>query len=341
MSWTKASASPTCWMPQSPSTGSKGRVDWPRRFDNMQQHTGQHLLSAILADSFGYQTVAVHFGADSSSLDLDTGTIEPDQVRAAEARANAMVAENRAISVSFEEGASATGLRKASDRSGDLRIVTIDQIDRSACGGTHLRSTGELGSILIRGVERVKQQVRLQFLCGGRASRRARADFDLLSAMAEAASAGIDDLPTLFEKQRGEIKSLENNRRALDSELHGFRGRDLYHASAPNASGNRLILHRQTEGSVEQLRGLAQAVIAQPKAVFLGVIPSPATLLLAASADSGVDAGAVLKAVLSAHGGRGGGSPRIAQGTVGDPAHIEAALAALHAALSTIGSSPA
>ncbi|HEY6829540.1 MAG TPA: alanyl-tRNA editing protein, partial [Gemmatimonadaceae bacterium] len=138
-----------------------GRIDWTRRFDHMQQHTGQHLLSAVFEDLFGAKTVSVHFGPDYSTLDLDAETITRSQMVAAEARANEIVAEARPVTVSFEDAESAIGLRKASDRSGQLRIVSIAELDRSACGGTHVRSTSEIGAILLRSVERVRKTSRV------------------------------------------------------------------------------------------------------------------------------------------------------------------------------------
>src|SRR5437016_3731963 len=136
---------------------ARGVIDWPRRFDHMQQHTGQHLLSAIIAERFGHATVSVHFGRESSTLDLDTGVFGQDRFVQAEALANSVVTENRPVRVSLEEADSASGLRKAAARQGTLRIVTIDGLDRSACGGTHVRATGEIGPILIRRTDRVKQ----------------------------------------------------------------------------------------------------------------------------------------------------------------------------------------
>jgi len=198
----------------------EGVVDWRRRFDHMQQHTGQHLLSAVFANEFRCQTVSVHFGDAAATLDLDVGALGPAEIRRAESRANALVTENLLVQVAFEDAAAATGLRKATERSGPIRIVTIAGLDRSACGGTHVRATGEIGPILIRKVERVKKLVRLEFLCGGRAVARARADFEILSELTGPASAGIDDLPALIEKQRAELKGIESVRRALEAELH-------------------------------------------------------------------------------------------------------------------------
>ena len=291
-----------------------GTIDWARRFDHMQQHTGQHLLSAVLEELFGFRTVSVHFGADYATLDLATGAIQPEQVRQAEARANAVVTENRPLTVGFEDAASAGALRKASDREGVLRIVTIEGLDRSACGGTHVRATGEVGPILLRGVERVKQQARLEFRCGGRAVARARADFDLLAGIAAQCSSGIDDLAAVIEKQRGDLAGVQAERRRLEEALHGYRAGELYHAAEPDATGRRTI-HLTEGGSLESVRGLAQALIARPGVVVIATLASPPTVLLATSADTGVDAGARLKPLLAAVGGRGGGSARIAQGT--------------------------
>jgi alanyl-tRNA synthetase len=293
-----------------------GRVQWERRFEHMQQHTGQHLLSAVLAEMFGRQTVSVHFGADASSLDLDVATMSRDDVAAAEERANEVVVENRPVTVSFEDAGAADGLRKASARDGTLRVVTIDDLDRSACGGTHVRATGEIGPILVRRIERVKKQARLEFVCGLRAVRRARADFEHLNRLAQILSASLDDVPALVESQAGRLRAADAQRRRLESELHGFRARSLYDAAAPDASGRRRAIQREGSASLEEVRGVAQAYCILPKAVFVGAVDDPPAVLLAASEDSGVDAGRVLKAALAAVGGRGGGSARMAQGSV-------------------------
>jgi len=299
-----------------PAGTIRGEVDWARRFDLMQQHTGQHLLSAVLEDLYGFHTVSVHFGQDASTLDLDTPAITPEQVAAAETRANLVVTENRPVSIGFEDAAEAAGLRKPSDRTGPLRIVTILELDRSACGGTHVRATGEIGPILIRKVERVRKAVRLEFLCGMRAVRRARADQELLARLAAQYSAAQDELPALVEAQRGELKDAVAGRREAEAQLDRYRAAELYAGAAPDAAGLRRIVVRE-EGGIDRLRGLAQAVAALPRAVFVGVAASPPGLLVAASEDSGRDAGAMLRGALAPAGGRGGGTPRLAQGTVG------------------------
>jgi alanyl-tRNA synthetase len=298
------------------ATNVAGAIDWRRRFDHMQQHTGQHLLSAVLAEMLGHQTVSVHFGGDASSLDLDVEAIVHGDVVAAERRANELVVENRPVTVSFENAGAAEGLRKASAREGALRIVAIDGIDRSACGGTHVRATGEIGSILVRRIDRVKKHARLEFVCGSRAVRRARTDFENLARLAQNLSASLDDVPALVEAHAERLRTADAQRRRLEVELNTYRARSLYDASAPDASGLRRAIERRASGSLEELRGVAQAYCTLPSTVFVGAVDDPPAVLLAASDDSGVDAGRVLKSALASVGGRGGGAARMAQGSV-------------------------
>jgi alanyl-tRNA synthetase len=307
----------------------RGEIDWTPRLDHMRQHTGQHLLSAVLHDAFGYATVSVHFGREASTLDLTAGGLTHEQAVEAERLANREVMANRPVAVTFEDAATAAGLRKPPDRTGSLRIITIAGLDRSACGGTHVRATGEIGPIVIRKVERVKQLVRIEFLCGDRAIRRARADADLLGSLAVAQSASPDELPALLEAQRAELKAGTSARKQLEDALAGYRAGELYAAQAPDARGRRVAVVRERDGPVERLRTLAQAYGELRGGVFVGVVERPAAIILAASTDANLDAGRRLKDAIGAHGGRGGGNPRLAQGTVSDPAKLDAVVAAI------------
>jgi alanyl-tRNA synthetase len=282
----------------------------------MQQHTGQHLLSAVFAELFSLRTVGFHLGAETSNIDLEGGPVEPRTVLEAERRANQAVFENCPVDVQFENAAEADGLRKPSERQGVLRIVSIRGIDRSACGGTHVRSTGEIGAALIRKVEKVRQSVRVEFLCGGRAVRRARADFDALLKAAQMFSASLDEVPAAVAAHLETARSGEKARRKLELDLAAFQGRELYHATAPGPDGVRRVSQRQDRGNLEELRALAQNFTAQPKAVFVAALADPPSLLLAASEDAGLDAGKLLKTALAEVDGRGGGNARIAQGSV-------------------------
>ena len=316
-----------------------GAIDWARRFDHMQQHTGQHLLSGVIAEHFGHATVGVHFGRESATLDLDTPGFGHAEIVDAEARANAVVTENRPVEVSFEEAAAAAGLRKASDREGTLRIVTIRDLDRSACGGTHVHATGEIGAIAIRKVERVKQHVRLEFLCGLRAVRRARADADLLCALATPHSATAEELPALLEAQRAELKAGAAARRELEEAVAGSRARELHASIEADARGRRVAVVREAAGPVERLRALALAYAGLAGGVLIAVIADPPAMLLATAADTGLDAGRVLKAALESHGGRGGGNARVAQGSVREMAALEGVVEAVLSVVSADESS--
>jgi alanyl-tRNA synthetase len=311
------------------------RIDWERRFDHMQQHSGQHLLSAVFVERFGIPTVSFHLGQESSTVDLDTPALEPLRVLEAERRANQAVFENRPLAVSFQDAAETRDLRKPSEREGTLRIVSIDGLDRSACGGTHVARTGEIGPILLRKLERIRNTVRIEFLCGGRAVGRARADFDALSRVAQMVSGSFDETPDLVAAQFEAARDADKLRRKLEADLAQYRGRELYAATAPDEAGVRRVVQRLPSGSsskMEELRAIAQSVTAQPKAVFIAVLDStaePPAVLLAVSADGGIDAGKVLKAALTQAGGRGGGNPRLAQGSLPNREALEQVLGAL------------
>jgi alanyl-tRNA synthetase len=262
-------------------------------------------------------------GAESSSIDLEGGSVESRTAQEAERRANQVACENRPIAVEFQNAAEAFGLRKPSEREGALRIVSIAGLDRSACGGTHVRATGEIGVILIRKLEKVRQATRVEFVCGQRAVRRARADFQALSAAAQLFSAPLDDVPSLVATQLETARAAEKARRKLEFDLGTYQGKELYHATAPGSDGMRRMLRRAERGSLEELRAVAQSFTGQSKAVFLAALAEPPSLLLAASADSGIDAGKTLKAALAAAGGRGGGSAAMAQGSVPDRPALE------------------
>jgi alanyl-tRNA synthetase len=304
-----------------------GAIAWERRFDHMQQHTGQHLLSAVLEEAFGYHTVSVHFGKDYSSLDLDVDSVTSDRIVEAERRANAIVAENRPVSVTFEEAAQATGLRKESDRGGTLRIVTIEGLDRSACGGTHVRATGEIGAVLIRKVERVRKSVRLEFVCGLRAVRRARADFEALTRIATSLSASLEDAPALVSSQTEQLRAAEHERRRMEKELATFRARELYDGAPEMGRGLRVVRREGT--SMDELRTLALAITPLSRAVLIGTLAEPPSLLLATSEDTGLDAGRTLREVVTKVGGRGGGSSRVAQGSVPETGRLTEAVASV------------
>ncbi len=286
-------------------------IDWTRRFDHMQQHTGQHLLSAVLIEAFGMPTVSFHLGAEASTIDVATPSVSPAQMLEAEDRANALVFENRPVTVSYHDSSEDIGLRKASGRTGAIRVVTIADLDRSACGGTHVRSTAEIGPIRIGKLDKVRGNARIEFWCGLRAIARARSDYEGLLRQSAA--------------QAERLAESEKIRRKLSAELAGIRGRELYASTAPNAKGLRVHVKRVALGPVEEeVRAEAQAFASLGAAAYLVACESPATLLLAVSEDSPSKAGPTLKPMLEKHGGRGGGSAALAQGSLPSAAALDA-----------------
>jgi alanyl-tRNA synthetase len=293
----------------------EGTIDWPRRYDHMQQHTGQHLLSAVLVELFGFQTVSFHMGSEVSTIELRTGDFTEWQAEQAEERANQLVREARPVRIEFESADAVEGLRKPSQRSGKLRIVEIEGVDRSACGGTHVRSTAEAGPIQIRRQEKLRGNIRIEFVCGERAVRRARQDFRIALELARQAAAPIDTLPEHYGNLRQRLIEAEKERQRLAIELAKQEGAALYAETPAGPDG----LHRRVlemPGIDESARAKAQAFTAQGRGLLLVIGTEQNNVLLACSADSGLNAGAGLKQVLSATGGRGGGSATLAQGTL-------------------------
>jgi alanyl-tRNA synthetase len=225
------------------------------------------------------------------------------------------------VSISFEDAtiAGRTGLRKPSDRTGDIRVITIADLDRSACGGTHLSRTSEVGSVLLLGVEKIRGHVRIGFLAGSRVLAHARTNAALLAAVARDMSCAVDELPILVPARQLEFKLLRERLAKLEDEIAASRLGALVQATAPDADGVRRLSHRVTDESPAMLRAMAQAVGALERVLFVAVAPTPPTIYFATSADSGIDAGGRLKPALGAVGGRGGGSARAAQGTA--PTH--------------------
>jgi alanyl-tRNA synthetase len=304
-------------------------IDWQRRFDHMQQHTGQHLISAVFEELFALRTVSFHLGAESATIDVEGVPVNAQMLQDVERRANEIIYENRPVIVRFENAADAQGLRKASERQGTLRIVSIDRLDRSACGGTHVRATGEIGIVLLRKIEKIRQSTRVEFLCGARAVRRARADFDALTKTSQLFSAALDDVADAVASQLESARAGEKARKKLELDLAAYRGKELYEQTAPGPDGVRRVMQRLDRGYLEELRAVAQNFTAQARGVFLASLAEPPSVLLATSADSGVDAGQTLKAALASAGGRGGGNPRLAQGSVPNAAALDAVLAKL------------
>ena len=296
-----------------PGQSVRGSVDWPRRFDHMQQHTGQHVLSAAIDRLFGVRTVSFHLGAESSTIDV-TRELTRDELVSAEVEANAVVFEDRPVGVRFvsAEDAASLPLRKEPVREGTLRLVDIDRFDLSACGGTHVARTGGIGVIAIGSVERFKGGQRIEFFCGSRALAKFRAMRDALADAVRLLSVAADELPPAIEKLQLESRERQRSMLSLQQELARYRAEELA-ASAEQLPKGRLVL-RAVDADAAALKSMASAIAARPG--FIAVLVStatPALVVVARSEDVDVAANQVIATLTAKFGGRGGGKPDLAQ----------------------------
>jgi alanyl-tRNA synthetase len=296
----------------------------------MQQHSGQHVLSAAFIRLFNIPTVSFHMADDYCSIDLDTPNLTKEQIESAERLANEIILENRPVNVSYvtREEAGKLGLRKLppTDRD-ELRLVDIHDFDLTACGGTHVSQTGQIASVLLRKTEKVRQGWRVEFVAGQRAVATARRDFTTLTETAALFSANIYDVPTQARKALDEIKSLRKQREQSLEELAAAQASALL-AETPEQNGRKLIVRTFAERELNFLKLLAQKLTRQsPNAIALLATTSPQpALIFAQSAGQPHDMGALLKETMTKLGGRGGGSKDMAQGGVPSANGLEDAL---------------
>ncbi|MGC1450556.1 MAG: DHHA1 domain-containing protein [Candidatus Sulfotelmatobacter sp.] len=322
-----------------PGTRVHGQVDAARRRDHMQQHSGQHVLSAAFIRLYNMPTVSFHMAEDYCSIDLDTMALTKEQIESAERLANEIILENRAVDVRFvtRDEAGKLGLRKLPPTERDeLRLIDIRDFDLTACGGTHVSQTGQIASILLRKTERVRQGWRLEFVAGLRAVATARRDFTTLTETAALFSAHIYDVPQQARKSLDEIRSLRKLREQSQEELAAAQAAVLL-AETAEINGRRLVVRTLSDRDLNFVKLLAQKLTRlSPHAVALLATTSPQpSLVFAQSAGQPYDMGALMKEAMTKFGGRGGGSKDMAQGGVPEADGIDAALKAAAATVVT------
>jgi alanyl-tRNA synthetase len=321
-----------------PGIRVRGEIDASRRRDHMQQHSAQHVLSAAFVRLLNMPTVSFHMADDYCSIDLDTPSLSKEQVESAERLSNEIVLENRAVDVRFvtRDEAANLGLRKLPPTERDeLRLIDIRDFDLTACGGTHVNGTGQIGGILLRKTEKVRQGYRVEFVAGQRAVATARRDFSTLSEIAALFSTHIYDVPQQARKSLDEIRS---QRKELDQsleELAAARAATLL-AETPESDGRRLVVRTFSGRDLNFLKLLAQKLTRQsPSVIALLATESPQpALVFAQSPGQPHDMGKLLKETLAKLGGRGGGSKDLAQGGAPTAQGLDAAFAAAAQSLS-------
>ena len=316
-----------------PGTRVRGQIDVTRRRDHMQQHSGQHVLSAAFLRLYNVPTVSFHMADDYCSIDLDTPTLTKEQIESAERLANEIILENRGVDIRFvtREEAGKLGLRKLPPTERDeLRIIDIRDFDLSACGGTHVEQTGQIASILLRKTEKVRQGWRVEFVAGQRAVASARRDFTTLTETAALFSAHIYDVPQQARKSLDEVRSLRKQSEQSQEELAAARAVALL-AETPEINGRKVVVRTLSDRELNFVKLLAQKLTRlSPHAVALLATTSPQpSLVFAQSAGQPFDMGALLKETMTKLGGRGGGSKDLAQGGLPNANGIDSVLKAI------------
>jgi alanyl-tRNA synthetase len=314
-----------------------GLIDVERRRDHMQQHSGQHVLSAAFVRLFEMPTASFHMGADYCSIDLDTKSLSAKQVEVAEALANDVVMENRLVEIRFvtQDEARGLGLRKLPPGEKDqLRLIDIRDFDLTACGGTHVTGTGQIGSILLRKTEKAKQGWRVEFVCGKRAVATARRDFTVLTEAGNLYSSHIWELPQQIRKAQDELKaSRKTNERTLEEVADLYASQLL--AETAEIGGRKIVVRSFADRDLSFIKLLAQRLTrrsANAIALLAATSGQPA-LVFAASPGQPFDMGALMKNALAKLGGRGGGSKDMAQGGPTQVEGVDSALAEIAAQL--------
>ncbi|NOT08045.1 MAG: alanyl-tRNA editing protein, partial [Gemmatimonadales bacterium] len=315
-----------------PAGDMPAAIDWPRRFDHMQQHTGQHILSRAFIRAADATTIGFHLGADSVTIDLDNASLRDSVIADAQEIANQVVSDNLEVRAWFptDDELAALALRKTPEVDGPLRVVAIGDFDHNACGGTHVARTGEIGGIAILRTERMKRGTRVEFLSGG----RAHADYARKHRIVRELAGTLSCLPgELIES----VERLQRQAQEMRKELAVYREAELdteaaeLVARAPTAGARRIVLKAWADRPIEEVRGLVARVTSAPGIVMLaGVAGARAQIVFGRSEDVALDLKPAFDGALSALGGGRGGGGRVLQGAAGaaDLAAVERALAA-------------
>jgi alanyl-tRNA synthetase len=308
---------------------AQGCVDWTRRFDHMQQHSGQHLLSAIFQERFGRPTVSFHLGSDVSTIDLRGGEPLEEILEGAERVANQVIGDDRPVNVRYgtAEQFAEMGVRKEVDRQGILRAIEIEGLDLQPCGGTHVKRTAQIGTLLVRRCSKVRQDWRVEFACGVRAERLARRDFLLLRRVAEKLGCAYDEVADAAGRAVSERDERFKEYRGVLQRLAQAEARVALQGIASSPDGLRIVARVfPEEAQAEYLGHFASEIAKADKAVaLLGGFPG-GHLVFAQHPSAGNDMNALLKQVLQQLGGKGGGTRDFARGRLSEADSAEGAI---------------
>jgi alanyl-tRNA synthetase len=308
----------------------QGCVDWARRLGHMQQHTGQHLLSAMFQERFGRPTVSFHLGSEISTIDLRGHEPTEDILEGVERAANQVIFDDRPVNVRYgtAEQFAELGVRKEVERQGILRAIEIEGADLQPCGGTHVKRTAQIGLVLVRRCTKIRQDWRVEFVCGGRAERLARQDFLLLRRAAEHLTCAHDEVAESAGRAVSERDARFKEYRALLQRLAEADATLALQATPPGPDGRRIMAKIFQEDAPAEYLGHFASQLAKSETTIALLSRFPCGHLFFAQHPSvGQDMNALLKQVLQQLGGKGGGTRDFARGRLSDPAKAEAAIA--------------
>jgi alanyl-tRNA synthetase len=292
-----------------------GVIDWARRFDHMQQHTGQHVLSAAFDRGLGVRTESFHLGTEYSTIDL-AREMTAEEIGRAEDQANRVVWEDRQVTIRFAgpDEVASLPLRKESKREGTLRLIEVQDFDLSACGGTHVSRTGAIGTIVVSATERFRGGSRVTFLCGARGLTGYRALRDAMAASVRALSVLPADVPSAIERLQADARELRKQVKDYQTRVAAQEA-DALADAAVDVGSFKLVAAALSGWDAGGLKTIASRIAERPgHAAILLSDPPPSAIVIARAAGLSHDAGALLRAIVARHGGKGGGRPELAQG---------------------------
>jgi alanyl-tRNA synthetase len=304
-------------------------INWPHRFDHMQQHTGQHLLSAMFQERFGLPTVSFHLGTEICTIDVRGPEPTAQFLEGAERAANQIIFEDRPVNVRYgtADEFAHLGVRKEVDRKGILRAIEIEAADLQPCGGTHVKSTGQIGLILVRRCTKVRQDWRVEFVCGCRAERFARRDFQLLRRLAEELRCAPEEVVAASERALTERDAHFKNVRALLQRLAEAEAVAALQSTNVSANGIRVVARVFGEETQEEyLAQLSTQLAKFEKTVALLARSASGQVIFAQHPGAGKDLNGLLKQTLQRFPGKGGGTPDFVRARLNENGHAEEAI---------------
>ncbi len=311
-------------------------VDWERRFDHMQHHTGQHILTQAFVQVAGANTVGFHLSPDSVTIDLDKINIPAEAVEQVEELANRVVWENRPVTARLMKADEAEGIRMRKMPghllTDGLRVIEVADFDLTACGGTHVACTGEIGIIKVLKLERRGDKTRVEFRCGRRALRDYRQKNAAVGAAVTALTCGAEEIEGAILALQEDVRGLTRSLKAASGQLIAYEAERLL-GETVETNGIRIVKKDFNDREPSELKHLAMQLTAVPSVIaLLGTSGEKAHLVFARSADLPHDMNALIKQAFTQLGaGRGGGQPALAQGggVLADSTQIQTALSAV------------